>query len=113
MDAKQSQAIDRVLKKLSVLRMTLNNEEREILDSFVVTVANEVEAHQLVSAKTPAKTPAKAPAKDYETDEMKAQQMESAKSFTPDEKKIARKTWAGQPRKIVYDAEKKMYRFEN
>ena len=113
MNAKQSQAIDRVLRKLSVLRITLSNEEREVLDNLIVTGSDEVEAHKLEAAKSPAKSPAKAPAKSPDADEVEAHKLEAAKTLSPDEKKYPRQTFAGQPRKIFYDAEKKTYRLED
>jgi hypothetical protein len=46
MKATRSQASKRLFKKLSALRATLSNEERQILDNIVVT---EVAAHKMTS----------------------------------------------------------------
>src|SRR6187401_2023881 len=43
----QSQASKRLFKKLSALRATLSNEERDILDSLIVV--EEVSAHKMTS----------------------------------------------------------------
>ena len=69
MDIKQEQAIKRLLKKLSALRVTLNNDERKFLDELVIGSANEVTAHSM--KVNPAKAPAKAP----EADEVVAHSM--------------------------------------
>ena len=53
MKTTRSQASKRLFKKLSALRATLSNEEREILDSLIVTedVTAEVTAHKLFKNK--------------------------------------------------------------
>ena len=60
------QAFKRVIKKLSAVRATLRNDEREALDNIIV---EEVVAHQMnlgkVSGKAAAKTSAKASAKAH------------------------------------------------
>ncbi len=57
MDAKEMQVTQRLLKKLSALRATLSNEERNILDSMVVSTPEDVEAHVLKEARIEAKMP--------------------------------------------------------
>jgi hypothetical protein len=62
MDIKQDQAIKRLLKKLSALRATLNNDERSLLDGLVTSSADEVAAHSMmVTPISPAARPAKTP----------------------------------------------------
>ena len=55
------QASTRLFKKLSALRATLSNEEREVLDSIMVT--DEVSAHRINLAKTSIRTTSKTSAK--------------------------------------------------
>jgi hypothetical protein len=47
MDAKEMQVMNRLLKKLSALRATLPDEERALLDEFIVTpkTGEDVQAH--------------------------------------------------------------------
>jgi hypothetical protein len=55
----QGQAFKRLLKKLSAMRATLRNDEREILDEIVT---GEVEAHKLSVDRAASKAAAKASA---------------------------------------------------
>ena len=64
MDTQQNQALKRLLKKLSAVRATLDNDERDILDQFVlgsalaeggVTSADEVAAHAIKTSKVSGK----------------------------------------------------------
>jgi len=58
MEAKEMQATKRLLKKLSALRATLSDDERALLDGFIVTPrADDVAAHILKDAISPAVTP--------------------------------------------------------
>jgi len=50
MAAVQKQVANRVMKKLTALRMTLNDDERIVLDSIVVTSPDEVVAHRYIKA---------------------------------------------------------------
>ena len=69
MKTTQKQASTRLFKKLSALRATLSNEEREILDSLIVveedTPAQEVTAHKM-NAKAVGKATSKATSKANE-----------------------------------------------
>lgn len=51
MDDKQTQALKRLIKKLSALRKTLSKSERELLDTLILGASAEVEAHAMHSAK--------------------------------------------------------------
>ena len=46
----QKQVVNRVVSKLTALRMTLNDEERIVLDSIVVSSPDEVVAHRYIKA---------------------------------------------------------------
>ena len=46
MDVKQEQSLKRLLKKLSALRATLKNDERNLLDNLVTSPKDEVSAHR-------------------------------------------------------------------
>jgi hypothetical protein len=81
------QASTRLFKKLSALRATLSNEEREVLDSIVVT--DEVSAHRLYLTKTPVKTTAKTAAK---TSEVSAHKLYLTKTPIKTTAKAAAKT---------------------
>jgi hypothetical protein len=59
MNTEETQAMKRLLKKLSALRATLSDDERALLDGFIVTSkADEVVAHVIKDAVSPAVTPA-------------------------------------------------------
>ena len=49
MSANQTQSLNRLLKKLSAVRATLQKDERILLDRMVVDASIEVEQHGLVS----------------------------------------------------------------
>jgi len=70
---KKNKAFKRVIKKLSAVRATLDNEERQVLDNIIV---DEVVAHKMNLAKTAAKTTAKTSAKTA----VKAHKMNLAKT---------------------------------
>jgi hypothetical protein len=70
MDIKQDQAVKRLLKKLSALRATLNNDERRMLDELVLGSVDEV---QLQSMKTGQKQAVKL----QDADEVKLQSMKT------------------------------------
>ena len=58
MKSEEAQAMNRLLKKLTALRATLGDDERALLDGFVVTPKPiEVSAHMLEGAPVPAPTP--------------------------------------------------------
>ena len=71
MNDNQSQAAARLLKKLTAVRVTLNNDERAILDRVVATASFDVEAHSMAGRPTEAATGAKIEAaKDVEIHRM-------------------------------------------
>ena len=82
----QDQSFTRLLKKLSALRATLNNDERSLLDGLVTSSIDEVGAHSM--RVTPI-----SPAKATSPDEAKANAMKvstaksAAKATSPDEAK--------------------------
>ena len=96
MKSEEAQAMNRLLKKLTALRATLGDDERALLDGFVLRPApDEVAAHAFDPglAKTTAKTTA--------PDEV------AAHAFDPGLAKIS----APHPRYIVvFDAVKEIYR---
>ena len=55
METKEMQAIKRLLKKLSALRATLSDDERALLDGFIVTpkADDEVQAHMFPPGALP------------------------------------------------------------
>ena len=58
MNAKQDQAYNRVLRKLSALRVTLKADERYFLDALITGGAEDAAAHAMkVDKATPARTP--------------------------------------------------------
>lgn len=61
----QDLALNRLLKKLSALRATLQSDERNLLDGLVTRTVSDVSAHSLrVTPISPAKSTAKATAAD-------------------------------------------------
>jgi hypothetical protein len=86
MDVKQDQAIKRLLKKLSALRATLNNDERRLLDELVVGSADEV---KLQSMKINQKQAVKqADADEVKLQSMKINQKQAVKQADADEVKL-------------------------
>jgi hypothetical protein len=118
MKNEEMQVMARLLKKLTALRATLGDDERALLDAFVLRPApDEVKIHAFDPglAKTPAKVPApdevaahafdpglaKTPAKVPAPDEVAAHTFDPGLAKTP----------APHPRyPIVFDAEKEIYR---
>jgi hypothetical protein len=119
MKSEEAQAMNRLLKKLTALRATLNDDERALLDGFILArkAVDEVAAHVFDPglAKTPAKVPApdevaahvfdpglaKTPAKVPAPDEVAAHAFDPGLAKTP----------APHPRYIVvFDAQKEIYR---
>jgi hypothetical protein len=97
MNGEEAKVMNRLLKKLTALRATLPDDERALLDGFILTrkAVDEVEAH--VFDPGLAKTPAKVPAPDEV----------EAHVFDPGLAKIA----APHPRYIiVFDTDKEIYR---
>jgi len=79
MNDNQSQAAARLLKKLTAVRVTLNNDERAILDRVVATASFDVEAHSMAGRPTEAATGAKIEAaKDVAIHAMTDKQIEAA-----------------------------------
>ena len=72
MDAANQKTLSKLLKKLSALRITLNDEERNLLDIMMV---GEVEAHRFETGKITAKSTAKSTAKATDADEVEAHVM--------------------------------------
>ena len=57
MNKKETQSLKRLTEKLSALRRTLRNDERDLLDQLVLGApAAEVEAHRMADQKVTAKT---------------------------------------------------------
>ena len=54
MEKAQSQALGRLIKKLSALRQTLLTEERDLLDTLILGTPPEVEGHAVMAAAKPA-----------------------------------------------------------
>src|SRR5512136_8479 len=86
MDAKQDQAVKRLLKKLSALRATLNNDERRMLDELVIGTPDEV---KLQSMKLNQKLSSKlADADEVKLQSMKLSQKPASKLADADEVKL-------------------------
>ena len=58
MDTQSSQSMKRILKKMSALRATLNDNEQTLLDGLIISNQDEVTAHALTDAATAAVTTA-------------------------------------------------------
>jgi hypothetical protein len=111
MDAKQDQAVKRLLKKLSALRATLNNDERRMLDELVIGTPDEV---QLQSFKTGQKQAVKL----QDADEVKLQsfktgQKQAVKLQDADEVKLQsmdeERPWGRAIGRVVFDPTKEEY----
>ncbi|NLG28345.1 MAG: hypothetical protein GX557_10565 [Chloroflexi bacterium] len=50
MNAKEGQALKRLIKKLSAVRATLSDQERLILDTLVIGAPDDVQAHTIFPA---------------------------------------------------------------
>ena len=106
----QDQSFTRLLKKLSALRATLNNDERSLLDGLVTSSVSEVSAH---SMRVVPISPAKSAAKATSPDEAKANAMKvstaksAAKSASPDEARANSMSF-----QIIFNAGKDEYQLK-
>ena len=64
MDPQSNLSMTSVLKTLSAVRATLSDDEQAVLDGFVVSYQDEVQAHSLTNAATAAITGAVAASPD-------------------------------------------------
>jgi hypothetical protein len=111
MDVKQDQAVKRLLKKLSALRATLNNDERRMLDELVIGSVDEV---QLQSMKTGQKQAVKLQdADEVKLQSMKTGQKQAVKLQDADEVKLQsmdeERPWNRAIGRVVFDPTKEEY----
>lgn len=102
MKTTRQQASARLFKKLSALRATLSNEERDILDNLIVV--EEVSAHKM-TAKAVSKATSKAAAK---ATEVAAHKMTSKATSKATNKAAAKTTF-----RIAFDPNSEEYKVQD
>jgi hypothetical protein len=106
MKTARQQASARLFKKLSALRATLSNEERDILDNLIVV--EEVSAHKLTT-KAMSKVANKTQSKAAEVAAHKMSQRATSKTVAKNTSKAAAKTTF----RIAFDPNSEEYKIQD